>query len=146
VLPFCWLSLPEKKTYSRDREQINLERRFKWAVKSALEEDVCLLQPEDWWIIHEQLSTRPVASRVEEAISFYSHAERALRELRSQTAVCTDGWSSLGWDLTDMHIEELLEVCTSNTASLRGLENIDIWQIKLTDRYRWFPVYPIDCS
>jgi hypothetical protein len=51
---------PRRKTYSREREQINLERRFKWAVESALEEDVCSLQLEDWWNIHEQLSTTPV--------------------------------------------------------------------------------------
>ncbi len=51
---------PRRKTYSREREQINLERRFKWAVESALEEDVCSLQLEDWWNIHEQLSTTSV--------------------------------------------------------------------------------------
>ena len=51
---------PRRETYSREREQINLERRFKWAVKSALEDDVCSLQLEEWWNIHEQLSTTPV--------------------------------------------------------------------------------------
>ena len=51
---------PRRKTYSREREQTNLERRFKWAVKSELEDDVCSLELEIWWNIHEQLNTTPV--------------------------------------------------------------------------------------
>ena len=42
------------------------------------------------------------------------------------------------------HILELLKVCESNAKTLHGLDKIDFWQIKLTDRYRWFPVYSID--
>jgi len=44
------------------------------------------------------------------------------------------------------HILELLGVCMSDAVSLRGLDKIDIWRIKGTDRYRWFPVYSIDPS
>jgi len=137
---------PRRKTYSREREQINLERRFKWAIQSALEEDVCSLQPEDWWIVHEQLSTTLATSRVEEAKSIYLRAGGALGELRLQSAAHTDDWLSLARDLTAMHIEELLEVCTSNITSLQGLDKLDLWQVKLTDRYRWFPVYSMDSS
>jgi len=58
--PHQLVMTPRRKTYSREREQINLERRFKWAIKSVLEEDACSLKLEEWWNIHEQLSTTSV--------------------------------------------------------------------------------------
>jgi hypothetical protein len=50
----------------------------------------------------EQNNSFQAASRVEEATSFYSRAEEALGELRSQTAAYTDVWWSLGSNLADL--------------------------------------------
>ena len=166
---------PRRETYSREREQINLERRFKWAVKSELEEDVCFLQLENWWNIYEQLSAIPVrhlwfasAKRWRNQfflgrfksgggnLNLFTRWRSAWRTSLPKYRRLVVARSEPDWygEFSTLiigggveyyqHIMELLEVCTSNATSVHGLDKIDLWQLKLTDRCRWFPVYSID--